>query len=55
MNSLGRQMSVVIFFLFRSTILWSTPDLLDGKIQLSLDCHRLVIRRRGNLNSDFST
>ena len=30
MNSLGRQMSVVTFFLFR---LWSTPDLLHGKIQ----------------------
>ena len=39
MNSLGRLMSVVIFFLFR---LWSTPNLLHGKIQLSLDCGLLL-------------
>ena len=37
----------VIFFLFR---LWSTPDLPHREIQLSLDCHRLSIRRRGNLS-----
>ena len=37
----------VIFFLFR---LWSTPDLPHREIQLSLDCHQLSIRRRGNLS-----
>ena len=37
----------VIFFLFR---LWSTPDLPHREIQLSLDCHRLSIRQRGNLS-----
>ena len=52
MNALRCQMSVVIFFLFR---LWSTPDLPHREIQLSLDCHWLSIRRRGNLNQRKKT